>query len=176
MPSRLTRWQHRKTAQTATQKPRTFEGQTLFAKVDSIYDGDTITIATRLKGEQFWLYKLRLLGLDTPEIRPSRDLPNRESHKAASRLVKERLTAKIPPGSVIVVVFAKEGKYGRLLGTAYTTRRFFGSYYKNKNINRWLIDSGYALPYDGGTKTVFSQAFLDRILGPGGARTVVTTV
>lgn len=165
MPSRLTRWQHRRTARTDVREHRTFDGQTLFAKVVSVYDGDTITVATRLKGEQFWLYKLRLLGLDTPEIHPRYSTPDRARHQAAAQLVNEHLVAKIPLGSVIVVEFSKEDKYGRALGTLHTTRYSFGSYYKNENVNRWLIDMGYALPYTGGAKTLFPSAFLDNILG-----------
>ena len=60
-------------------KPRTFHAQTRLARVIDVYDGDTVTIITKLDpSERLRTYKFRLYGLDTPEIKPKRDIPNRD--------------------------------------------------------------------------------------------------
>jgi endonuclease YncB( thermonuclease family) len=161
----LTRWQHRRTAGAPADKARSFVGLTLFAKVVSIYDGDTITVATRLPGEKFYNYKFRLADLDAPEVRLDRADPDRVLHKAAGIRVREHLTTKIPPGTVIVIECTGDDKYGRLLGVIHTAKWVWrrARWQKAENINQWLLDRGFVLGYDGGKKAKFSAAHLQNI-------------
>lgn len=168
----LTRWQHRRTQQAPLDTPtRTFVGLTLFAKVESVYDGDTITVITRLPREPFHSYKFRLAGLDTPELRVSRGDPDRVAHKAAGLEVKRRLEAKIPVGTVVIIECTAEDKYGRLLGDIHLTRASPGrGWRKTESVNQWLVDNHLALAYDGGKKQEFTPDFFQRILEAGGVR------
>ena len=47
------------------------EGRTLQVKVIDAYDADTVTVALTL-GEELCAFKVRLTGIDTPEMRPPR--------------------------------------------------------------------------------------------------------
>lgn len=114
-------------------KPWTFAGKTKKAKVIDVYDGDTITIAMWI-GLQRFSFKLRLYGIDTPEIRS----PDKEKAIIARDYLKNIILHK-----KIKINFYKEEKYGRLLGTVF---------YNNININDHLIEKGYAKKYFGGKK------------------------
>ena len=69
---------------------RTFENSILNCKVIEVYDGDTVTIITRLhETEPYAKYKLRLYGIDAPEMKPKKIIPNRELHIKCAKIVKE---------------------------------------------------------------------------------------
>lgn len=116
------------------------------AKVVDVYDGDTITIVIFNK---LWYekHKLRLNGIDTPEMKPSKDLPNREEHIKKAHLAKDKLSELILNKIIYVDIEGNE-KYGRLLGTIYLKNCCF----KTKNINQFMLDNKYAYEYHGGTK------------------------
>ena len=66
------------------------QGKILPAKVVDLYDGDTATCCILLSDE-ICKFKMRLSGIDTPEIRPSKSNPNRELEKKAARYVRNRV-------------------------------------------------------------------------------------
>lgn len=102
------------------------------AYVESVYDGDTITCSIDC-GFNFLMkkQKIRLLGIDTPEIR------GEERERAI--YVRDKLREKILNKNIIIKTEKdKKGKYGRYLATIY---------YNNENINDWLIENGYAKKY-----------------------------
>jgi endonuclease YncB( thermonuclease family) len=68
-----------------TVKPWTFIGQTKKAKVIEIYDGDTCTIAMWI-GFQRYSFKLRLYGIDTPELRTKNAAEKEAGYKAKEYL------------------------------------------------------------------------------------------
>ena len=116
------------------------------AKVVDVYDGDTITIIIFNKCG-FEKHKLRLYGIDTPEMKPSKNLPNREQHIQKAHLAKDKLSERIL-NKIIQVDIKGNEKYGRLLGTIYLK-----SYCGNKeNINQYMLDNNYGYAYEGGTK------------------------
>ena len=145
---------------------RTFDGLTCLAKLVSIYDGDTFKIIMGLiSGELFYLYSVRLAGIDTPEVRPTQDTPDRELHKKAGLYVKELLRMAFPEGTIFYIDFQKEEKYGRLLGTICTTKKsWLGTIKKHRNICQGLLDMHLALPYKGQSKSPFSVEMLDKML------------
>ncbi len=105
------------------------------ALVKSIYDGDTIRVDIDLGfGVIFSDQSIRLLGVDTPEIRGEQRLQGLVSRN----FVVER----IPVGSYITIDTIKDRKekFGRYLGTIY-----YGE--EQKNLNEELIQSGMAEPY-----------------------------
>ena len=148
---------------------RTFKGRVgHLVRLKTIYDGDTFTVVTRLhRGEPFFEYSIRLAGLDAPEVKPAiKGTPHRELHKKAGLHVRDLLRAELPIGSLLMVDFDKEEKYGRLMGRIWTVRpRFCGLVLvRDKDLTAELLRARCALSYGGGSKEAFDQAFLSRVL------------
>jgi micrococcal nuclease len=105
-----------------------------------VYDGDTITIASKVPGlvnSAVYQFSVRLAGIDTPELKTS----NAEE-KQLGIMARDALRAKILGKDVRLQNVATE-KYGRLLADVY---------HDELHLNRWLINERYAVPYDGGKK------------------------
>jgi len=102
------------------------------ARCVSVYDGDSITLDIDL-GFNHWMLnqKIRLLGIDTPEIRGT----ERPEGLASA----ERLRGLIEGKDVMMVSHRdRAGKYGRWLATIYLD---------NTNINQLLLEEGWAKTY-----------------------------
>jgi micrococcal nuclease len=111
-------------------------------KVIRVYDGDTITIASRVPGlynSPIYKFSIRLNGIDAPEM-TGKDADEKEIAIKA----RDALTAKIL-GREIRLENIQTEKYGRLLTDIY-----FG----NTHINKWMIEERYAVVYDGGKKVI----------------------
>lgn len=108
-------------------------------RVIKVYDGDTITIASKLPFNDSPLYRLsvRLNGIDTPEIKGKN-----EDEKTAAKHARDALATLILNKYVTLKNIQSE-KYGRILADVY-----LGDLY----LNEWLIKERYAIKYDGGTK------------------------
>jgi micrococcal nuclease len=114
-------------------------------KVVDIYDGDTCTIILKNNG-QFQKYKVRMNGYDSPEMKPLKNIKNRD------KIIKNAQAAKLALSNIILnkIVTIKCGKwdkYGRLLGTIYIKENR-----NNININQWMIKNNYGYVYNGGKK------------------------
>ena len=101
------------------------------AYVLSVYDGDTITCLVdcgfNIKVEM----KLRLLGIDTPELRGE----EREDGLVSRDYMRELILDK----DVLIETYRdKTGKYGRMLATIHLD---------GLNVNEHLITEGYAKKY-----------------------------
>ena len=117
-------------------------------KIVSVYDGDTCTAVFRIlpdsdiKSNPLIQYRIRLTGVDTPELKPALSTPNREKivtkAKEAKSVVEEKILNKI-------VILDCQGfdKYGRILATIMVD---------DLNLNEWLIKEKYGVSYDGRTK------------------------
>ena len=111
-------------------------------RVIRVYDGDTITIASRVPGLQnsaLYQFSVRLRGIDTPEMRTTD-----AAEKQLATLARDALREQILDRDVELRNVGTE-KYGRLLADVY-----FGG----RHLNAWLVEQRYALPYDGGTKVI----------------------
>ncbi len=110
-----------------------------FGKVIKVYDGDTITIAARLpfEGSPIYRFSVRLAGIDSAEIRGGS-----KNETEIAKIARDALY-KLIFGKVIELRNNGKEKYGRLLADLY-----LGELY----INQWMVDNGYAVPYDGGKK------------------------
>jgi endonuclease YncB( thermonuclease family) len=116
-----------------------------FGKVVKVYDGDTITVACYLQfvhDEKATCYKfsVRLNGIDTPEIK-GKTLGERELAKKARDALSDLIFGKI-----VELRNVSLEKYGRLLADVYIN---------GLHVNGWMIEKGFAVKYDGGTKTGF---------------------
>lgn len=108
-------------------------------QVIKVYDGDTITIASKLPFENSPLYRfsVRLNGIDTPEIKTKN-----EDEKTVAKQAKEALSELIMNKYVTLQNIDSE-KYGRILADVYVD---------NICVNEWLINNRFAVKYNGGTK------------------------
>lgn len=111
------------------------------AKITDVYDGDTVTADVDL-GFHTWIHdeKFRLLGIDTPEV-TGKD-------KAQGIVVRDALRERILGRELIICTVKgstadKRDKWGR-----YLVKIYIG----DELINDWMIEQGYAVPYDGGPR------------------------
>ena len=126
-----------------------FEGQTIKAKVVSVYDGDTIKVIFPLK-DSFYKWNCRLTGIDTPELRTQN--PNEKKFGYEVRdILREKILNKI-----VNIRCGDFDKYGRLLTDVF----FLDS---NNSVNDWLIENKYAFSYDGGTKQCWEEYLIKQI-------------
>jgi endonuclease YncB( thermonuclease family) len=107
--------------------------------VVKVYDGDTITVATKLYTAESPVYRfsVRLVGIDTPEMRGSTS-----DEKAAAIVSRDALSTMILDKIVLLKNIHLE-KYGRLLADVYLG---------DLHLNQYLLDNKCAVSYDGGKK------------------------
>jgi len=138
--------------------------------VDSVYDGDTITLIVPIKMEIYNMdspttlalksaniyseyniklnkIKVRLFGIDTPELKPSKNLIGREAHIAKAKDARNFLSNMIL-NKLVKVKFLHNDKYGRPLVKLYTN----DDETNEICLNDLMVSKGYAKEYDGGTK------------------------
>ena len=124
-----------------------------YVKVLKVYDGDTIWIAIRIN---FIIYKIkvRLSGIDTPEMKPPKNQKNRNEEINAAKKSKKFL-ADLVDKKVIKMKCGEWDKYGRLLGTLIIKGNNLCS--SEINVNKLMIEKGHAKEYFGGTKSNFKN-------------------
>ena len=110
-------------------------------KVIKVYDGDTITIASKLPYDSSPLYRLsvRLNGIDTPEIK-GKGISEEEKHEA---ILAREFVSKLILNKFVRLENIETEKYGRILADVYIDKI---------HLNELLIKERYAVKYDGGTK------------------------
>jgi endonuclease YncB( thermonuclease family) len=120
---------------------REFRFPTDGGRVIKVYDGDTITIASKLPYDSSLLYRLsvRLNGIDTPEMK-GKDITDDE--KTAAKLARDFVSNLILNKYVRLENIETE-KYGRILADVYIG---------DVHLNQLLLKERYAVIYDGGTK------------------------
>uniref|UniRef100_A0A6C0JH47 TNase-like domain-containing protein n=1 Tax=viral metagenome TaxID=1070528 RepID=A0A6C0JH47_9ZZZZ len=108
-------------------------------KVVKVYDGDTITIASKLPNSNlpFYRFSVRLRSIDSPEIKGIT-----EEEKSLAIEARDALHNLIF-GKIIVLKNLGTEKYGRVLADIYL---------EELHINKWMLDNKYAVPYDGKKK------------------------
>ena len=146
-----------------------FKGQTHSVKVVDVYDGDTCQVILRFN-KGWYKFKVRSLGYDTPEIKPLKNVANREKlikmaidsrNYFISRLtnisIKPNSTKKeikeLLDANTKLVTMKCHGwdKYGRILVYIYSKKR------DKKSFNQILLDEGLAYAYDGSKKRNFDE-------------------
>lgn len=110
-------------------------------KVVRVYDGDTITIVTKIKrNKNLYKFQVRLRGIDCPEMR-SKDENEKEIAHIAKKTVSQQILHKI-----VYLDNIDYDKYGRILADVYLDK------YKQHKLQDLLICWRLAVVYDGGTK------------------------
>ena len=109
----------------------------------SFYDGDTATIAIDLGfGLRITEQKIRILGIDTPELRTKNPLEKLAGYLARDK-AEEFCSLAIDTITFLSLEWER-GKYGRLLGDF---QRSDGS-----KLTEYLVGSRLAVPYAGGSR------------------------
>jgi len=109
-------------------------------KVIKVYDGDTITIASKLpyKSSEMYRFSVRLRGIDSPEIK-SKSLAEKDL-----AMNSKMCLSNVILGQIVELKNVSTEKYGRILADVYID---------NVNVNTWMLENKLAMPYDGGKKT-----------------------
>ena len=97
------------------------------AEVESVYDGDTFT-ATIDVGFDIKLdnQKIRLYGIDAPEVRGEERPEGLKSRDALRELID---------GKDVVIINRGRGKYGRIIAEIHLD---------TINVSMWMVESGFA--------------------------------
>ena len=108
-------------------------------QVIKVYDGDTITIASKLPYPESPLYRfqVRLNGIDCPEIKAKT-----EDEKSIALLAKKEMEDLTFQKTVYLKNLQNE-KYGRILADVYIN---------DIHLNEHMVSKKLAVAYDGGTK------------------------
>lgn len=110
-----------------------------FGKVIKVYDGDTITIASKLpyNNSKIYRFSIRLKGIDCPEIK-THNIEEREIAFIARDILSQLILDQY-----IELKNISTEKYGRILANVY---------YNNIELSEYMISLRLAVPYDGKTK------------------------
>jgi len=112
------------------------------AQVIKVYDGDTITIGFfQPDCDKPYRMSVRLLGIDTPEIKGKSP-----EEKAKAKMAQKFLSSHVL-GKTVTLTDVSLEKYGRLLANVYCD---------GAHMNQLMIDNHYAVSYDGGHKSEFT--------------------
>lgn len=101
------------------------------ATVLRVVDGDTVDVEVDLGFHIFIQMKLRLIGVNAPELKED-----------AGKVARDALTVLLPFGKQVTIntVRDRQEKYGRYLATIHTSGL-------SESVNDWLVDKGYAVRY-----------------------------
>ena len=110
-------------------------------KVIKVYDGDTITVASKLPYDDSLLYRfsVRINGIDCPEMRTKNI-----NEKMCAKMAKQKIY-ELVMDNIVYLKNVQLEKYGRVLADVY---------YDNISLGDMLCDCKLAVKYDGGTKHV----------------------
>jgi micrococcal nuclease len=120
-----------------------FIPQLSYCKVIKVYDGDTVTVGSRITGTNIvYRFSVRLAGIDTPEMTSKNNL-----EKERAIFVRDRLHDLVF-GKIVLLKNLSTEKYGRILADIYLD---------DLHINKYMIDNKYAYEYNGGKKQAFAE-------------------
>ena len=118
--------------------------------VERVVDGDTVDVVIDL-GFSIWIkQRIRLAGLDAPEMNST----NEEERRLALE-AKAFVTDWLGHNQTLVVETSKDDKYGRMLGSFFA----LGG---TRSLNEEMVDEGYAWAYDGGKKNKDTSILLEK--------------
>lgn len=146
--------------------------------VESVYDGDTITVLVPIKLSVYNMIdkdkinlnsntnpsnsiilnkvKVRLFGIDTPELKPKKNIPDRETHIQKAKNARDFLS-DIILNKIIKVQFLENDLYGRPLVKLYVK----DNESKEICLNDLMVKKGHANEYNGGKKNSIFTDLVD---------------
>lgn len=118
------------------------------ALVIDVYDGDTITVVFKhFNNINSW--KVRLLGINSPELRPSRSLSNRDDIISAAKVSRDYLSNLIL-NKIIYIKCGPFDSFGRILADIYLSKEDLMNSINgniNNSISKIMLEGGYAKEY-----------------------------
>lgn len=124
------------------------EGKIKKCKVVDVYDGDTCKVIFYLNNNLF-KWNVRMIGYDSPEMKPSRKLENRQDIILKAKAARDYLKSLVMNDNQLVYIKChKFDKYGRLLGELLLNKN------DNISVNQMMISNKYGYIYDGGKKHI----------------------
>ena len=120
--------------------------------VEKVVDGDTIDVAIDLGFDVCTKQRVRLLGIDTPESRTS-DPEEKKYGLLSKQKLKEWCLKAVASDKDDIEIELRcpeadsRGKFGRVLAEVWISEDG-----KWTNVNKWMCDEGYAVPYTGQNK------------------------
>lgn len=112
-------------------------------KIVDVYDGDTVRGVFEHNGV-YNKWTIRMYGYDSPEMRPSRKLENRDEIKKKAVISRDFLR-NLVLNKTVGLECKEFDKYGRVLGNIYIDEL-------NESVNDYMISNGHGYSYFGGTK------------------------
>lgn len=110
-------------------------------RVIKVYDGDTITIASKIPNDEIlYRFQVRLSDIDCPEIKTSNNIEKKYAEDARTFLRRLVLNKHVRLTNV------RLEKYGRLIANVYCG---------DIHVNDVMIKQNFAVKYDGKKKTTF---------------------
>jgi micrococcal nuclease len=111
--------------------------------VIKVYDGDTITITQRMpyKNSPIYRFQVRLLGIDTPEMKSN------VAHEKEMAVQAQMALSNLLLHKHVTLSNVSTDKYGRLLADVYVN---------GVNVCAWMLKHTCAQPYDGGKKSCWN--------------------
>ena len=138
-----------------------------YAKITSVYDGDTFKAVVMLHGRPL-KFSFRTLGYDSAEMKPSLGMVDRDRHIHLARLARDMFKEECgfddraphrlwnpfmcrnKVNGLVWIECGKNDKYGRPLVTVYRRKSDIQS------VNQKMIMSGIVNAYNGKKKDSFS--------------------
>jgi len=117
------------------------------SSIAKIVDGDTIDVNIDLGFDVCTKQRVRLLGIDTPESRTS-DAEEKKFGLLSKKKLKEWCMKAVASDKDDIEIELRcpeadsRGKFGRVLAEVWV-----GEDGNWTNVNKWMCDEGYAVPY-----------------------------
>lgn len=122
-----------------------FGGNVYRCKIVSVYDGDTCDVVILYNNIPIRII-IRMIGYDTPEKRPSKELPYRDLEKEASNLVTEYFKKNYLNKKCWVKIYDGAKFAPRNLGEIFEDEGL------TRSINNKMIMLGFGKNYEGDAK------------------------
>jgi len=136
-------------------------------EIDHVTDGDTVRVKIPLmesRGSR--LISVRLTGIDAPEAKNTRNggMLEKRAGLRVGDVVMRWLKLRADRDAQFYVSSDKKPKYhGRIIGTIYDEWPLFASQADN-SLNAYLLSSKLVLPYEGGSRHLWTPDELNEIL------------
>lgn len=117
--------------------PFSLEGRSVLGRVCRVIDGDSMHVSMPIDGH-IWTFPIRIENIDCPEVRTKNTTEKELGYKAKDHV------SELVGSDIICIKLGEFDKFGRLLGTVYTS--------EGVNIAESLIENGLARRYDGGKR------------------------
>ena len=119
--------------------------------VNRIVDGDTVDVTIDLGFSILYKTRVRLYGINTPEVR-TKDLEEKKRGQAASQRLSDIIDEAEFSGYELILESTEKDKYGRYLGIIYIRKQEQQGVFFDIDVNQQLIKEGHAVPYYGGKR------------------------